>query len=96
MRNGECGMGNSPTVHKENLTPEQAYDEYVMLKLRTAWGIDLKYMKREMGEQFANYCEQQARPLVAQGKITQTREFLHLNDEQMLFADGLAEKLFWE
>ncbi len=83
-------------ITKEILTPEQAYDEYVMLKLRTAWGIDLKYMKREMGERFSNYCEQKAQPFITQGKITQTREFLHLNDEQMLFADGLAEELFWE
>ena len=87
---------HSQQITKEILTPEQAYDEYVMLKLRTAWGIDLKYMKREMGERFSNYCEQKAQPFVAQGKITQTREFLHLNDEQMLFADGIAEELFWE
>ena len=91
----ECKTSSS-LVTKEILTPEQAYDEYVMVKLRTAWGIDLKYMKREMGERFSAYCEQQAQPLIAQGKITQTREFLHLDDNQMLFADGLAEELFWE
>ena len=89
-------QSHSQQITKEILTPEQAYDEYVMLKLRTAWGIDLKYMKREMGERFSNYCEQKAQLFVAQGKITQTREFLHLNDEQMLFADGIAEELFWE
>ena len=27
---------------KEQLSPEQLYDEYVMLRLRTHWGIDLK------------------------------------------------------
>ena len=80
---------------KEILTPEQIYDEYVMLRLRTMWGIDLKYLKREMGERFANYCEQQAAPLVAQGRLSQTREFLYLDDTQMLFADGVAEALIW-
>ena len=80
---------------KEELTPEQAYDEYVMLRLRTHWGIDLKYMKREMGERFSSYCEQHAQPLVAAGRFSQTREFLFLTDEQMLFADGVAEELFW-
>lgn len=89
-------QSHSQPITKETLTPEQAYDEYVMLKLRTAWGIDLKYMKRELGERFSSYCEQKAQPFVAQGKITQTSEFLHLNDEQMLFADGIAEELFWE
>ena len=81
---------------KEQLSPEQLYDEYVMLRLRTHWGIDLKYLKREMDERFSSYCETQAKPLIAQGKLSQTREFLYLTDGQMLFADGVAEELFWE
>ena len=80
---------------RETLNHEQQYDEYVMLRLRTHWGIDLKWLKREMGERFSNYCQQQALPLIAQGRLTQTREFLHLTDRQMLFADGVAEELFW-
>ena len=81
---------------KERLTPEQHYNEYVMLRLRTHWGIDLKWLKREMGERFSSYCEKQAQPLIAQGRLSQTREFLYLTDTQMLFADGVAEELFWE
>jgi len=83
-------------TEKEELTNEQLYDEYVMLRLRTHWGIDLKYIKREMGERFSSYCEQHAQPLIAQGRLSQTREFLYLTDAQMLFADGVAEELFWE
>ena len=85
-----------PVFEKEQLTPEQLYDEYVMLRLRTHWGIDLKWLKREMGERFSTYCEQHALPLIAQGRLSRTREFLYLNDTQMLFADGVAEELFWE
>ena len=81
---------------RETLSPEQIYNEYVMLRLRTHWGIDLKWLKREMGERFSTYCEQHAQPLIAQKRLTQTREFLYLTDEQMLFADGVAEELFWE
>ena len=83
-------------AERETLSPEQCYDEYVMLRLRTHWGIDLKWLKREMGERFSTYCETQARLLIAQGRLSQTNEFLYLNDEQMLFADGVAEALFWE
>ena len=85
-----------PDIEKESLSPEQLYDEYVMLRLRTHWGIDLKWLKREMGERFSTYCEQHALPLIAQGRLSRTREFLYLNDTQMLFADGVAEELFWE
>lgn len=86
---------NGKLFEIEKLSPEQQYDEYVMLRLRTMWGIDLKYLKREMGERFSVYCEQKAQPLIAQGRLTQIREFLYLNDQQMLFADGIAEALFW-
>ena len=83
-------------IETETLSAEQHYNEYIMLRLRTHWGIDLKYMKREMGERFSTYCEKQAQPLIAQGRLSQTREFLYLTDAQMLFADGVAEELFWE
>ena len=86
---------NGKLFEIEKLSPEQQYDEYVMLRLRTMWGIDLKYLKREMGERFSVYCEQKAQPLIAQGRLTQIREFLYLNDQQMLFADGIAEALLW-
>jgi oxygen-independent coproporphyrinogen-3 oxidase len=85
-----------PVSEIERLTPEQQYNEYVMLRLRTHWGIDLKWLKREMGERFSSFCENQAQPLIAQGRLSQIREFLYLTDEQMLFADGVAEELFWE
>ena len=92
---GACSpVGKAPIVEKEVLSLEQQYDEYVMLRLRTHWGIDLKWLKREMGEHFSTYCEQHAQPLIAQGRLSQTREFLYLTDEQMLFADGVAAELF--
>ena len=93
---GACPTVGKALYEKEFLSPEQHYDEYVMLRLRTHWGIDLKYMKREMGERFSAYCERQAQPLIAQGQLSQTREFLYLNDAQMLFADATAESLFWD
>ncbi len=93
--NGACPPVGKALKEKELLSLEQQYDEYVMLCLRTHWGIDLKWLKREMSERFSDYCQQQALPLIAQGRLTQTREFLHLTDRQMLFADGVAEELFW-
>lgn len=93
--NGKRKTENGKLFEKEELSPEQQYDEYVMLRLRTMWGIDLKYLKREMGERFSIYCEQKAQPLIEQGRLSQTREFLYLTNQQMLFADGIAEELFW-
>lgn len=88
---------DSPNLfEKEILTPEERYDEYVMTSIRTMWGCDLKYMEREMGKRFSDFCLKQAQKPLSQGMLTQTNEFLHLTDAQMLFADGVAEALFWE
>ena len=87
---------NDENQEKEQLSPEQHYNEYVMLRLRTHWGIDLKWLKNKMGERFSTFCERQAHPLIAEKKLTQTREFLYLDDQQMLFADGIAEALMWD
>ena len=81
---------------KEFLTPEERYDEYVMTSIRTMWGCDLKYMEREMGKRFSDFCLSHAQKPLSQGLLTQTNEFLYLTDAQMLFADGVAEALFWE
>ena len=88
---------DSPNLfEKEILSPEERYDEYVMTSLRTMWGCDLKYMEREMGKRFSDFCLSHAQKPLSQGLLTQTNEFLHLTDAQMLFADGVAEALFWE
>ena len=92
--NGERKVENGKLFEIENLTLEQQYDEYVILRLRTMWGIDLKYLKGVMGERFLEHCERQAQPLIAEGRLSQREEMLYLNDEQMLFADGIAEELF--
>ena len=98
----EYETNHSPITHhpspitKEILTPEERYDEYVMTSLRTMWGCDLKYMEREMGKRFSDFCLSHAQKPLSQGLLTQTNEFLYLTDAQMLFADGVAEALFWE
>lgn len=81
---------------KETLSLSERYNEYIMTSLRTMWGCDLRYMEREMGKQFSDFCLQKAQRFIHQDLITKTNEFLHLNDSQMLFADGIAAELFWE
>lgn len=78
---------------KETLTPDQRYNEYVITALRTLWGCDLVYIRREMGEKFANHLEKQAKQLIDNGSVTRTCEFIHLNDQQMLMADNIAVQL---
>ena len=91
----QCGEGTWKCDGVEYLTPEQRYDEYVMLRLRTMWGVDLSAMKQSLGERFSTYCEKNAQPLIEQGRLSRKGAVLYLTDQQMLFVDGIAEALFW-
>ena len=77
----------------ETLSLDDQYNEYVMLGLRTAKGIDLKKIGTAFGEKHRNLAElqlQQVNPAhyLHQGdKVT-------LTDEGKFFADGIAETLF--
>lgn len=88
-------MNNDVDVlfEKEELDENQRYNEYVITALRTLWGCDLVYVRREMGERFSSHLEKQAKPLIDNGSVTRTREFIHLNDQQMLMADSIAVQL---
>ncbi len=77
----------------EELSNDQQYNEYVITSLRTSWGCDLVYIRRELGEKYARLFEKNAEPLVGSGSLSQIREFFYLNDRQMLMADNIAVKL---
>ena len=60
---------NNPIFEKEELTPNQRYNEMVMTGLRTAKGIDLKRLETLFGKQRLEYCKNNARPHIEAGRL---------------------------
>lgn len=79
---------------RENLTPPQLYNEYVMTSLRTMWGTDLQKI-RSLNEAFAGHFLQAAQPFLENGTIEKTDEKYRLTKVGKLLADGIASELFW-
>lgn len=77
---------------KEELTSEDRYNEYVLTRLRTIWGCDLKEMEEQFGKEMAIHFS----------RIVKTKmEFLDekdgiytLKESARFLADGLASDLF--
>jgi oxygen-independent coproporphyrinogen-3 oxidase len=89
----EAGQSES-VFEKEELTLDQRYDEYVMTSLRTSWGCDLEHIQNAFGEQYSNYCREQAQSFIRNEKIEQREHRLFLTQKGKLFADGIAAELF--
>lgn len=62
-------VSNNPIFEKEELTPNQRYNEMVMTGLRTAKGIDLKRLETLFGKQRLEYCKNNARPHIEAGRL---------------------------
>jgi oxygen-independent coproporphyrinogen-3 oxidase len=79
---------------KEELTPEQQFNEYVMISLRTIEGIDLTYIAAQFGEKSKEMLLSKAAGHIQAGNIADTAYHLRLTNNGKLFADGISGKLF--
>ena len=83
------------SFEKEELTLDDRYNEYVMTSLRTCWGCDVDYIRQNFGEKYAKKFENGIKKHVLSGKMFQKDQNFILNDNGMLFADGIAAELFF-
>ena len=82
------------SFEREDLTLDDRYNEYVMTSLRTCWGCDLRYIEANLGKKYAENFKNTAQKYIISGKMHQKDENFILNDNGMLFADGIAAELF--
>ena len=75
---------------KEELTPTQKTNEYIMTSLRTIEGLDLNKVDEKVGERLIR----QTRKYVEQGLLLHKNGSLILTKEGKLLADGIAADLF--
>lgn len=80
---------------REELTLDDRYNEYIMTSLRTMWGVDLEYIRANCGEIYAERFKNQTKSHLLSGKMYQKGEKFILNDNGMLFADGIAAEMFF-
>lgn len=79
---------------REELTPAQRYNEYVMTGLRTIWGCEPDRIAA-IGPAFAAYFLNGIEPFLRDGTVEQNGEIYRLSRAGKLFADRIASTLFW-
>jgi oxygen-independent coproporphyrinogen-3 oxidase len=79
---------------KEILTPEMQLNEYLMTSLRTCWGCNLEYVKKQFGERVFLSLKQKIKQLNKDFYIIQNEHFM-LSESGFLLADAIAGDLFF-
>lgn len=89
------GMNNkSSEFEQEILTTEQKYNEYVMVSLRTMWGVDEKHIKLNFGTAYLKYFQNGVYDFISSGRVKMDDGIYTLTDKGKLFADGITSELF--
>jgi len=79
---------------KEDLTPMQLLNEYIMTSLRTMEGTSLVTIQQKWGEENVIKIQSKLQNWVSQGYINFNGDRFYLTREGKLFADGIAGDLF--
>ncbi len=82
------------SFEEEVLDTDQRFNEYVMTSLRTIWGCNLGWIRKEYGEAYLDHLMSQARAYLDEGKLIMKNNILYLSPDGKLFADGISAALF--
>jgi len=81
-------------AEKEELSLADQLNEYLMVRLRTKWGIDLNYVRESFEKMGHPYPEKKIQTWITQGFAQIENDFLMLEGEGKLIADRLSSDIF--
>jgi oxygen-independent coproporphyrinogen III oxidase len=89
----EIAEGKIPNT-QEILSPENQYNERVMIGLRSVFGVSLADLRQHCDVRTMAYFLQQVGPYVAAGQMILEDELYRIKPEYWFLADGIAADLF--
>lgn len=79
----------------ETLSTADRYNEYVMTRLRTKWGISIKEVGGKFGEAYKNHLFKEAENLLQDDLMVFEGDKLLISKKGKFLSDGIAAELFW-
>ncbi len=79
---------------KEEINTTDQYNEFVMLGLRTQWGIESQELETKFGSDKMQYFQKQIQTYLSQEKVVFENGIYRLSNQGKIFADGIAGDLF--
>jgi oxygen-independent coproporphyrinogen-3 oxidase len=83
----------TPLVEKEMLDARTRYNDYVMTRLRTMWGIKLSSLREAFGKERADYFLRQAQPYLQNNLLLETDGNIRFSTKGIFISDGMISDL---
>ena len=82
-------------LEQETLSVNDAYNEYVMTRLRTMWGIDLAEVEKLFGATYVNYLAKELPAFVEKELLEKKGKKYTITQKGKFLSDGIAADLFY-
>ena len=79
---------------EEILSKKDVFNEYIMTGLRTIWGVSLKKIKIEFGEDYVSFLKKESKKYINQELLYLENEILKTTKKGKFLSDGIASDLF--
>lgn len=83
------------TWEMEELDLYTRYNDFVITRLRTTWGMSLSELRTEYGEELYAYCLRMAQPHLQQHMLEIRDDVLKLTPQGVFISDGIMSDLLW-
>ena len=80
--------------NKEILSPKDKFNEFVMLGLRTIWGVNILEVRNMFGEEFYTYLNNFIKSQEKSDLLIFENNILRLSEKGKKYADGIASDIF--
>ncbi|PCJ27705.1 MAG: coproporphyrinogen III oxidase [Flavobacteriales bacterium] len=86
---------NEAYYNEETIDEKTAYNEYVLTRLRTIWGIEKNYIKHNFNSKINQHFQREIQPYLNSSYIHQQNDKVVLTDNGILIADKITSDLFY-
>lgn len=83
------------TYELEDLDLYTRYNDFVITRIRTCWGMPLDQLREEFGEELYRYCLRMSKPHQAQRLLEVVDNTLRLTPQGIFISDGIMSDLLW-
>lgn len=87
-------LNNTGYSETEILSTEQKYNEYILTNLRTIWGVNLDYIKKQFNIDILNHFKSHIQKWEIEKKIEKYKNSYTLTRQGKLYADAISSNLF--
>ncbi|MBI2280028.1 MAG: coproporphyrinogen III oxidase [Bacteroidetes bacterium] len=88
-------QNNTPFFEEEIIDERTAYNEYILTRLRTIWGIDLKYLNTNFNDKFSNYFNTEVKKHLDSNHLQKVENCITLTKKGIFIADKISSDLFF-